>query len=199
MRIVVVPLLLLILAAAFHAVSWGVRYEYWLNEYAKTHLKIAANASDPATALRELERARDLLSHYPKTGNTDPIMQGPETDLAMAWEAINGIIEYARSIPQLRDPFQIEHAMRELRSRVSGFLDRRFKAYESYVFYRGWVWNMLSIAFWIIGFIATYVALDNVWRDEEEMALGLLLLAYIAFAVVAVILAIIPVGYTGPR
>lgn len=58
---------------------------------------------------------------------------------------------------------------------------------------------MLSIAFWIIGFIATYVALDNVWRDEEEMALGLLLLAYIAFAVVAVILAIIPVGYTGPR
>jgi len=197
-KITKLAIILLIATLTFWALAFTAYQYSWASKYASNHLKIAEQATDPTTALQELNRAKEILQLFPKEGNSDPIATDPKCDLHLAWKSLDEIIAYAETVPSLKDPYEIEHAMYELRDRITGYLDQRFPAFEASVFWKGQIFGVLSIVTYAIGIIFSFALLSPSIEKKSRISKVALLL-YIVVAIGGIILVSVPVLYTGLR
>jgi len=174
---------------------------YWRNQYIKAHISLAMKATDPETALIELNRIREMLEAYPKTGNTDPIYRSPEADLSLAWQSLNEIIRYAETLPPLTSPFDIEHGMAELRVRIENYRDQRWIAYSNILFWqkRAWLSYALAAPLYIVFWISIWIT--SVIKDYDDSAIPAYVEALIMFIFLMIVIMIdaVPFWYIGLR
>jgi len=184
-------------------VAWGLSFSAynptWQLKYAEQHLNIAKDATDSVTALYELQRAREILSSFPKEGNYDIFSTMPSAELSKAWEALDNTILYCESIQQLTDLYQINHAMEEMRVRLTGFMEDRWIAFTSVPCWNnGGYFSFLAILFYCLSAVLSFGWLEG-YDDPCHWIAGFLWIFLIIIGITALIFDVVPIFYSGVR